>query len=65
MRKFNKVSARLSFSPKYCRPVAENAIKPLIFMYHEGMSIFLGSTNVLISVYFWVEYIYFLGSKMS
>ena len=51
MRKFDKVSARLSFSPKYRRAVAENAIKPLIFMYLEA--IFLGSTNVLISVYFW------------
>ena len=63
MRKFDKVSARPSFSPKYCRAVAKNAIKPLIFMYHETMSIFLGSTSVLISVYFWVEYIF--GFKMS
>ena len=53
MRKLDKMSARPSFSPKHCRAVAENAIKPLIFMYHEAMSIFLGSTNVLISVYFW------------
>ena len=58
MRKFDKMSARPSFSPKYCRAVAKNAIKPLIFMYHKAMSIFLGSTNVLISVYFWVEYIF-------
>ena len=58
MRKFDKVSARLSFSPKYCRAIPENAIKRLIFMYHEAMSIFLGFTNVLISVYFWVEYIF-------
>ena len=58
MRKFDKVSARLSFSPKYRRAVAKNAIKPLIFMYLEAMSIFLGSTNVLISVYFWAEYIF-------
>ena len=58
MRKLEKVSARLSFSPKYRRAVAENAIKPLIFMYHEAVSIFLGSTNVLISVYFWAEYIF-------
>ena len=29
MRKFDKVSARLSFSRKYCREVAENAIMPL------------------------------------
>ena len=57
MRKFDKVSARLSFSPKHCRAVAENAIKLLIFMYLEGMSIFLGSKNVLISVYSWAEYI--------
>ena len=53
MRKFGKMCARLSFSSKYCRAVAENAIKPLIFMYLEATSIFLGSTNVLISVYFW------------
>ena len=58
MRKFDKVSARVSFSPKHCRAVAENAIKPLIFMYLEGISIFLRSTNVLISVYFWAEYIF-------
>ena len=53
MRKFDKVSARLSLSPKYGRAVAENAIKHFIFVYNEAMSIFLGSTNVLISVYFW------------
>ena len=47
MRKFDKVSARLSFSPKYCRVVAENAIKLVVFMYHEAMSIFLGSKNAL------------------
>ena len=41
--KFDKVSARLSFSPKYCRPSDESVIKPLVFMYHEAMSIFLGS----------------------
>ena len=58
MRKFDQVSARLRFSPKYLRAVAENAIKPLIFMYLEAMSILLGSTNVLISVYFWAEYIF-------
>ena len=58
MRKLEKVSARLSFSPKYRRAVAKNATKPLIFMYHEAVSIFLGSTNVLISVYFWDEYIF-------
>ena len=61
MRKFDKVSARLSFSPKYHRAVAENAIKPLIFMYNEAMSIFLGSTNVLISVGLSIS----LGSKIS
>ena len=63
MRKFDKVSARLSFSPKYRGAVAENAIKPLIFMYLEATSIFLGSKNVLISVCFWAEYIF--GSKIS
>ena len=45
MRTFDKVSARLSFSPRYCRAVAENAIKPRVFIYHEAMSIFLGSRN--------------------
>ena len=63
MRRFDKVSAMLSFSPKYRRAVAENAIKPLIFMYLEAMSIFLGSTNVLISVFFGLSI--FLGSKIS
>ena len=62
MRKYDKMSARLSFSPKYCR-TAENSIKPLVFMYHEAMSIFLGSQNVLNLSYLWVEYIF--GSKMS
>ena len=38
------VSARLSFSQRCCRAaVAESATKPLVFMYHEAMSIFLGS----------------------
>ena len=46
------MSARLSFSPKHCRAVAENSIKPLVFMCHEGMSIFLGFKNVLNLVYF-------------
>ena len=48
MRKYDKVSARLRFSPKYLREVAENSIKPL-----EAMSIFLGSKIVLNLVYFW------------
>ena len=43
MRKFDKMSAKLSFSPKYCRAVAGNAIKSLVFMSHEAMSIFLES----------------------
>ena len=54
MRKYDKMSARLSFSPKYCRAVAENSIKPLVFKYHEAISIFLRSKNVLNLVYFWV-----------
>ena len=58
MRKLERVSARPSFSPKYRRALAENAIKPLIFMYLEAVSIFLGSTNVLISIYFWAEYVF-------
>ena len=56
MRKSDKT--RLSFSPKYCRTVAENAIKPLVFMYHEAISIFLGSKDILHLVNFWVEYIF-------
>ena len=43
MRKIDKVIARLSFSAKYRSGVAENAIKPLVFMLNGGMSIFLGS----------------------
>ena len=47
MRKFDKVSARLSFSLKSYRVVPENAIiqlgGSLAFMYHEAMSISLGS----------------------
>ena len=45
MRKYDKVSARLSFSPKHCRAVAKNAIKPLFFMYHEATSVFLASSK--------------------
>ena len=62
-RKFDKVSAWLSFSPKYCRAVVENAIKPLFFMYHEARSISLGSKNVVNLVYFGL--IIFLRSKIS
>ena len=63
MRKFDKLSARLSFSPKYCRAVAENAIKPLVFMYLEAMSTFFASKNVQNLVYFGLSI--FLGSKMA
>ena len=65
MRNFDKVSARLSFSPEHCRAVAENAIKPLIFMYHEAMSIFLGSRNVLNLVYFLVFQKYSVSCPQS
>ena len=58
MRKFGMLSARLSFAPKHCRLVAGNAIKPLVFMYCEAMSISLGSKNVLNLVRFWVEYVF-------
>ena len=58
MRKFDKMSARLSFSPNYCRAVAENAIKSLVLMYHEAMSIFLGSKNVPNLVYLRAQYIF-------
>ena len=49
------MSARPSFSPEYCRAVAE---KPVVFLYHEAMSIFLGSKDALDLVYFWVEYLF-------
>ena len=58
MRKFDKVSARLSFSLKYGRVVAENATKPLVSMCHEDISIFFGSTTVSNLVHFWVGYIF-------
>ena len=54
MREVNKMNARLSFSPKYCKPVAENAIKPLLLMCNEAMSISSCSKNVLSLVYVWV-----------
>ena len=47
MRKFGRLSVRLSFLLKHCRAVAEKAIKPFVFMYHEASSISLGSKNVL------------------
>ena len=66
MRKFDKVSARMSFSSKYCREVAENAMKPLIFMYHEAMSIEYIFWGLKVSL---LQYIFvlsiFLGFKMS
>ena len=65
MRKFVKVSARLSFSPRCCRAVAKNAIKPLVFTYQEAMSIFLGAKNVLNFVYCWVEYIFGVKNVLS
>ena len=57
------MSARLSCSAKYCKAVAENAIKPLFFMYHKARSIFLGSKNVLNLVFFGLSI--FLGSEIS
>ena len=51
MRKIDKVSAQVIFPPKYYSPVAEEAMKPLVFTYHETMSISLGSKNVLNLVY--------------
>ena len=49
---FDKVRARLSFSPRYCRAVAENTVKSSAFMYHKAMSIFLASNNVLNLAFF-------------
>ena len=54
MRKFDRVSIRLSSSPKYYSTVFEKAINSLVSLYHEAMSIFLGSKGVLNLVYFWV-----------
>ena len=43
--------ASVNFSPKYCSAVAEKAMKhPVAFIYHEEMSIFLGSKNALTRV---------------
>ena len=52
MRKYDEVSARVSFPPKHCRALAENTIKPLVVMYHEAISILLGSKNVVSAAYF-------------
>ena len=54
MRKFHKVSARLSFSSQYYTGAAEKTMTPFVFMYHEGKSLFLGSKNVLNFVFFLV-----------
>ena len=45
--KIDKGNARLSFSPKHCRAVAKNSLEPLVFMYHEAMSLFLRHKNAL------------------
>ena len=47
IRNFHNVSAGVNFSPKYCSKFVEKAMKPLVFMYHEAMSISLGSKNFL------------------
>ena len=52
MRKFDKMSARPSLSPKYCRAVAENAIKPLVILYQEAISKLSESKQVLNLVHF-------------
>ena len=65
MSKFDKVSARLSSSQKYRSTVAERAIKLLIFKYHEAISIFLGSKNVLNLGYFWVFQKYAVPDPLS
>ena len=36
------MSARANFSPKYCSAVSGKAVKPMVFIYHEAISIFLG-----------------------
>ena len=61
MRKFVKMSAKLSYSQKYRTAVAQNAINSVVFMYHKAMNIFLGSKTFLNLVYFWLfqKYIVF------
>ena len=48
MRKFDKVSARVNFSPRYHSAVAKKAMKPLVFMYHEARNIFLCFSKLLV-----------------
>ena len=40
MIKFDKMTAKLSVSPKHCNPVAKKATKPQVPTYREAMSIF-------------------------
>ena len=50
----DKVSARLNFSTICFSAVVKRAMKLVIFMYHDAISMFLGSKNVLNLVYLWV-----------
>ena len=65
MRKCEKVSAGLTSSAKVCGVVAEKVIKSRVFIYHEAMSIFLGSQTVLNLVYFWVFQKYAVSDPLS
>ena len=58
MRKFDKVSAGLSFSPRYCRADAEKAIIYLVFIYREAMSIFWGQKCPKFSIFLGFSKIY-------
>ena len=50
----DKVTAGLNFSPIYFSAAVKRAMKPVIFMYHDAISMFLGSKNVLNLVHLWV-----------
>ena len=54
MRKFDKVSARQSFSSKHCSAVAEKAMKPPVLMYHEAMNMVYFWYIMVNLAYFWV-----------
>ena len=46
IRKFGKVNAKLSSSPKYCYTITKKAIKFLVFRDNQAMSIYLEPKSV-------------------
>ena len=60
-----QVECSAEFSTKFCSTVVEEGMKPLVLMYHEARSIFLGSTNPLSLVYFWVFQKYAASDPLS